>query len=242
MSAYNTITLTPYEKATFCSVIEHDKLARHCPFDNGRHALELDYTTAPDLGSLSRLPAELMEQVVLELDLASLLVWRRVSKRGTDFVACLIEWKKVTLIAPNTVRMAVGLHSHSTFSLAELYDALHQRTCGISDCSNSAKYISMGTLVRICETCFYPRVWRTIKSFAFNYYCARKVRTSEHTEENEKPLEKEVTAYKVRMDERIGFVEVGVLERRGRGIEGVPGKGINDGDLDRQWAGGSAWE
>ncbi|CAN9169303.1 unnamed protein product [Alternaria alternata] len=173
MSAYNTITLTPYEKATFCSVIEHDKLARHCPFDNGRHALELDYTTAPDLGSLSRLPAELMEQVVLELDLASLLVWRRVSKRGTDFVACLIEWKK---------------------------------------------------------------------SFAFNYYCARKVRTSEHTEENEKPLEKEVTAYKVRMDERIGFVEVGVLERRGRGIEGVPGKGINDGDLDRQWAGGSAWE
>ncbi|CAN9291940.1 unnamed protein product [Alternaria alternata] len=223
MSAYNTITLTPYEKATFCSVIEHDKLARHCPLDNGRHALELDYATAPDLGSLSRLPAELMEQVVLELDLASLLVWRRV-----------------TLIAPNTVRMAVGLHSHSTFSLAELYDALHQRTCGISDCSNTAKYINMGILVRICETCFYPRVWWIIKSFAFNYYCARKVRTSEHTEENDKPLEKEVTAYKVRMDERIGFIEVGVLERRGRGIEGFPGKGINDGDLDRRWAGGSA--
>ncbi|CAN9314101.1 unnamed protein product [Alternaria alternata] len=138
MSAYNTITLTPYEKATFCSVIEHDKLARHCPLDNGRHALELDYATAPDLGSLSRLPAELMEQVVLELDLA--------------------------------------------------------------------------------------------------------MRMSEHTEENEKPLEKEVPVYKVRMDKCIGFVEVGVLERRGRGIEGVPGKGINDGDLDILWAGGSAWE
>ncbi|KAH8638241.1 hypothetical protein IG631_06011 [Alternaria alternata] len=72
MSACNTITLTLYEKVTFCSVIEHDKLARHCPLDNGRHALELDYATAPDLGSLSRLPAEFMEQVVLELDLASL--------------------------------------------------------------------------------------------------------------------------------------------------------------------------
>ncbi|CAI9633262.1 unnamed protein product [Alternaria burnsii] len=98
----------------------------------------------------------------------------------------------------------------------------------------------MGSLVRVCETCVYPRVWWIIKSFASNYYCAQKVRTSEHTEENEKPLEKEVTAYKVQMDERIDFVEVGVLERRGRGIEGVLGKGINDGDLDRRWAGGSA--
>lgn len=117
MSAYNTITLTPYEKATFCSVIEHDKLARHCPFDNGRHALELDYATAPDLGSLSRLPAELMEQVVLELDLASLLVWRRVSKRAMDFVACMIEWKKVISIA-RSVRLCADIailgHSHSS--------------------------------------------------------------------------------------------------------------------------------
>lgn len=44
------------------------------------------------------------------------------------------------------------------------------------------------------------------------------------------------------MDERIGFVEVGVLDRTGRGIEGVSGKGIKDGDLNRRWAGGSAWE
>lgn len=117
MSAYNTITLTPYEKATFCSVIEHDNLARHCPLDNGRRALELDYATAPDLGSLSRLPAESMEQLVLELDLASLLVWRRVSKRAMDFLACMMEWKKVISTA-RSVRLCADIvilgHSHSS--------------------------------------------------------------------------------------------------------------------------------
>jgi hypothetical protein len=43
------------------------------------------------------------------------------------------------------------------------------------------------------------------------------------------------------MDVCIGFVGASALERRGRGIEGAKGKGISDKDLDRQWAGGSAW-
>jgi hypothetical protein len=43
------------------------------------------------------------------------------------------------------------------------------------------------------------------------------------------------------MDVCIGCVGVSALERRGRGIKGAKGKGINDEERDRQWAGDSAW-
>ncbi|KAG9189663.1 hypothetical protein G6011_06531 [Alternaria panax] len=126
--------------------------------------------------------------------------------------------------------MAIGLRSHSTFSFAELHYVLHQRTCGTTGCTNTVKYINMKTLVRICDNCFYPSVWPTFERLAFTYNFIRNTRTNEHAEDNEKA----VTPFKMRMNERVGFVEVGALKRRGRGIEGSEGKRVSGGELDSQ--------
>jgi hypothetical protein len=78
-----------------CLTINGSILARHCPLDNGRHAISVDLNTAPRLGSLSVLPVELQNEVLRNMDIETLLVWRRVNKRAMDLVAGLMEWKKV---------------------------------------------------------------------------------------------------------------------------------------------------
>ena len=95
MSAENSIIAKRYEKHIFRGVIHHDILARHCLIDNGRHALGLDYTTAPNLGLLSQLPVELLQQTIMHMDVATVLAWRGVNKRAMDLVSNMFEWKEV---------------------------------------------------------------------------------------------------------------------------------------------------
>jgi hypothetical protein len=96
MSTYNTITLCRLDAHFFRGVIDHDTLTRHCPLDNGRYAIGPDYTTAPGLGLLSQLPVELQQQVVLQMDLETLLAWRRVNKRAMDLVSNMVEWRQAS--------------------------------------------------------------------------------------------------------------------------------------------------
>jgi len=96
MSAENSIIVKRYnEENTFRGVIHHDILARHCILDNGRHARGLDYTTAPSLGLLSKLAVELQQQIILQMDISTVLAWRGVNKRAMDLVSNLFEWKEV---------------------------------------------------------------------------------------------------------------------------------------------------
>ena len=71
------VRLDATEAVTFRHVIPPAALARHCPLDNGHHTMAFDNSRAPDLGTLTRLPVELQLQVILQLDVASLLVWMR---------------------------------------------------------------------------------------------------------------------------------------------------------------------
>lgn len=96
MSASNSIIFYKHDANTHHGVIHHDILTRHCLLDNGRQALGLDYTTAPSLGQLSRLPVELLQQTVLQIDVATLLIWRRVNKRAMDLVSNIMEWKQAS--------------------------------------------------------------------------------------------------------------------------------------------------
>lgn len=97
MSVDNSITVKRYEENTFHGVIHHDILARHCILDNSHHALGLDYTTAPDLGSLSQLPVELLQQqIILQMGIATVLAWRGVNKIAMDLVSNMYEWKEIS--------------------------------------------------------------------------------------------------------------------------------------------------
>jgi hypothetical protein len=92
-----SIRLTKAE-ATICGKhIPGDALARHCPLDNG---CLFDPNNAPAPGPLSELPIELQHQVLLSLDVKSLLSFRQVNKHAMNVVDDLTEWKKVIAQRP----------------------------------------------------------------------------------------------------------------------------------------------
>ena len=65
-----------------------------CPLDYGRH--DLDLTATHELGDIAFLPTELQQHIVLQLDLQSLIVLRRVSKSAMELIDASIAWKKVS--------------------------------------------------------------------------------------------------------------------------------------------------
>ncbi|KAH6878375.1 hypothetical protein BKA58DRAFT_94148 [Alternaria rosae] len=219
MPADNSITVKRYEENTFRGVIHHDILARHCILDNGHHALGLDYTTAPDLGSLSQLPVELQQQIILQMGIAAVLAWRGVNKRATDLVSNMNEWKEIIAVAPNALRMAIGLRSQSTSSLADLHTALHRRTYDILHCtSGTMQYIDLKTLKRLCRKRF-PYHAGDIKfeiELALGYIVELYMPellggATSHAIERREAVEKDDRPFKVAVAERRAFVYVGAL-------------------------------
>jgi hypothetical protein len=111
------------------------------------------------------------------------------------------------------------------------------------------QYINMKTTARLCSKCFYPHAWRIFKSFGFASGLPQQVGVYErvdwakrHAEGLEKLNKKDEGLFKVHVDERLAFVHVDALEKRDGGIGGTRGHGVDGGDVDRRWAGGSAWE
>jgi len=96
MSSANNICLHGREANTIHGVLHHQLLARHCLLDDAHHAIGLDYTTAPNLGLFSRLPVELQQQIILHMDVATVLTWRRVNRMAMDLVSQMFEWKEVS--------------------------------------------------------------------------------------------------------------------------------------------------
>lgn len=119
-------------------------LQTYCVLDYGRHS----FTATATLSYLDRLPVELQQLALLFVDLESLLRFRGVNKQAMDVVDKLAEWKKILKHAPDTICMAVGSHTASTFNLHQLFSKLCQKHC--DHCSSLGPYINMFTLQRRC--------------------------------------------------------------------------------------------
>jgi hypothetical protein len=86
----------------------------------------------------------------------------------TESIGLYTDTTAGRLTRPKHLRTAIGIRSQSTFSLADLHDALHRRTCDTFGCtSETVQYINMKTTARLCSKCFYPHAWRVFKSFGF---------------------------------------------------------------------------
>jgi hypothetical protein len=72
-------------------VYDPEKLRINCPLDHGAHNINPEY----DLGQLSRLPTELQDMVLDELDVNSLFTFRRVNQSAMNTVNKLAEYQKV---------------------------------------------------------------------------------------------------------------------------------------------------
>ena len=90
----SAIRISKDEALTFDTYNPINVLKKHCPLDDDSHGLHLEFGTAYSLGALAILPVELQLTVLVQLDLETLLAFRRINKRAMNLVESMIEWKK----------------------------------------------------------------------------------------------------------------------------------------------------
>jgi hypothetical protein len=86
--------LTKLQRTSFrllSNTFDQDALQTTCPLDHGRHNPSAKY----DLGVLSRLPTELQHQILGDVDVQSLLTFRRVNQTAMLVVNAMLEYHKV---------------------------------------------------------------------------------------------------------------------------------------------------
>ncbi|KAK3693914.1 hypothetical protein B0T22DRAFT_55749 [Podospora appendiculata] len=129
---------------------------RCCPLDNGRH--QYDYQpgqTAHSAGQLDRLPLELAQTILLQLDIPTLTRFRRVNRWAACLVDSLHPYSQVLKHCPGVLRAIIGLKA-SYFSLAMLYQTLSSTAqCASCDCTGG--YLYLITCRRVCHHCFTTR-------------------------------------------------------------------------------------
>jgi hypothetical protein len=128
------------------NVFDREKLRRQVPLDHGRHNL----SAQQDLGELDKLPIELHHLILEDLDVESLLTFRRVNQQAMKTVNSMPSYTKVMRQAQNSVRMAVAIKTAHTFSMKQLVENLCQKQCDGEDCGKSAPYIDVFSLKRRC--------------------------------------------------------------------------------------------
>ncbi|KAK4125197.1 hypothetical protein N657DRAFT_644034 [Parathielavia appendiculata] len=106
---------------------------------------------AANLGALSALPVELVQQVLLDMDLRSLANFRAINRRAAHIVDSLPEYKAILQHAPNTVRGAAAIRADGNFTCRTLHTALRTPKC--ESCERNGEYLYLVTCRRLCTVC-----------------------------------------------------------------------------------------
>ncbi|KAF2027955.1 hypothetical protein EK21DRAFT_91051 [Setomelanomma holmii] len=193
--------------------IDNSILIRHCPLDNGRHAINFESDGASSLGALSKLLVELSEEVIRHVDIETLLAWRRVNKLAMTLVASLSERKKITTHTANTLRMAVGFNVHSKITIVDLFDLLCRKIC--KQCGAPAPIVDVDALQRFCPNCVLQSFWPV--SQALLAHRARQRRTGYGGKATEDRGVKDEGTIVVKVHWRMGSVKAACLVGEGMG-------------------------
>ncbi|KAI1504210.1 hypothetical protein F5X99DRAFT_54165 [Biscogniauxia marginata] len=127
--------------------LDDARLATRCPLDNGRHHGQPKHPA----GRLDLLPAELMAEVLLALDLPSLTAFRRVNRRAMGLVDSLRQYLMVFNHCPDVLRAVVSIDAKH-FDCATLFQTLSTTTC--ATCDRFGSYLYLVTCKRVCYFCF----------------------------------------------------------------------------------------
>lgn len=104
------------------------------------------------LGMLDQLPVELLSAILLELDLASLVIFRHVNRRAREVINSLREYKLIATHASNCVCAMLWTGSASGITLSHLYHLMCQELC--STCQQSfGDMLNLLTWQRCCSAC-----------------------------------------------------------------------------------------
>ena len=112
------------------AMLDPELLEQRCPLDNGRHELEA-YAGQPlaDLGYLEKLPREVLDLLLLDLDLQSLKTLRSINRRARSAVDALWQYRDIVTHAIASLRAALSLQVASYVSCRTLHQELCSKTC-----------------------------------------------------------------------------------------------------------------
>lgn len=119
-----------------------------------------DTSTMPlvkqDLGKLAKLPFETIENVLLCLDVYTLLRLRTVSKAVKRTVDSLRQLRTLLDKTPNTFPILLAAHMITRLPCRDLYIALCRSTCEV--CASPGAYLYLFTCKRLCRRCLTTRL------------------------------------------------------------------------------------
>ena len=140
-----TYTLTHWESDF---TLNKNHLDRRCPLDYGRHIA----TNVSSLGSLQKLPMEMLVAVLVQFDMETLTAFRQVSQSAMRVVNSIPQYCIVAVSAPDLIRAVLSLKTGRYISCQLLYDTLCTNEC--DTCRKIGGYVYLVTCKRVCLLCF----------------------------------------------------------------------------------------
>lgn len=110
------------------------------------------HNPAVPLGELDRLPLELIHQVCLELDMASLFRFRQVNTRARQVVAALHEYRTVATHAPTLLCAVLQTRLAPYITLPRIYSLLCTRACELCG-YEFGDIVHLPRWIRCCSSC-----------------------------------------------------------------------------------------
>lgn len=135
------------------NTLDNAQLTTRCPLDNGRHN---DASILPrySIGKLDQLPAELLTQVLLSIDIPTLTRLRRVNRRAMDLIDSIPQYSAIIKHCPDIIRAIISIQADA-FDCNVLYTTLSTTRC--STCKRFGDHLYLITCRRVCYFCFTMR-------------------------------------------------------------------------------------
>ncbi|TWU71610.1 hypothetical protein ED733_000479 [Metarhizium rileyi] len=144
-----------YTKQSICdNTLDDAQLETRCPLDNGRY-IDASIPARFSVGQLDHLPAELLIQILLYIDLPSLTHFRRVNRRAMELVDSIPQYAAIIKNCPNIIRAILSIQADA-FNCDILYTTLSTTRC--STCERFGDHLYLIDCRRVCYFCFTRRL------------------------------------------------------------------------------------
>lgn len=119
---------------------------------NGVTSLSASREPTNSLGELDKPPLELISEICLQLDIASLFYLRQVNARARQIVDTLHEYKTIITHALDPFCALLRTHSASRVTLSNFYRLLCTQNCSVCN-ERYGDLVYLPTWIRCCSCC-----------------------------------------------------------------------------------------
>ncbi|KAF2962981.1 hypothetical protein GQX73_g10596 [Xylaria multiplex] len=128
-----------------------DENPRVIKFQSKFESFQLHEPPTTNIGTLSRLPLELLQEVLYQLDIATLVGFRRVNRQAFVILGSVPAYRAIAKHARNALCGALAIGAGRWISCGTLYEKLSTPECEV--CGDFAGYLYLLTCKRVCFIC-----------------------------------------------------------------------------------------